>query len=206
MKSPSMKARTALTALLALLSLTPAWSQEAKTAPPAAGTAAAESPAHKYFGDVKLVNQDGQEVRLYTDLMQGKTVVINAMFATCTGACPVMSGTMAKIQDHLGDRVGKDVRLISITVDPVNDTPAKLKEYANRFHAKPGWQLLTGSKENVEAALRKLGQWTEDPSNHQTLFLIGNDRTGLWKKAFALAKPEEVLPIVDSVANDKGEG
>jgi protein SCO1/2 len=202
--------KTALTALLALaaalLVIPPAWSQEAKTAPAPPAAAAAESPAHKYFGDVKLVNQDGQEVRLYTDLMQGKTVVINAMFATCTGACPVMSGTMAKIQDHLGDRVGKDVRLISITVDPVNDTPAKLKEYANRFHAKPGWQLLTGSKENVEAALRKLGQWTEDPSNHQTLFLIGNDRTGLWKKAFALAKPEEVLPIVDSVANDKGEG
>jgi protein SCO1/2 len=202
-----MKSKTALTALLALLSLAPAWSQEAKTAPaPSAPEAAAESPAHKYFGDVKLVNQDGQEVRLYTDLMQGKTVIINAMFATCTGACPTMSGTMAKIQDHLGDRVGKDVRLISITVDPVNDTPAKLKEYANRFHAKPGWQLLTGSKENVEAALRKLGQWTEDPSNHQTLFLIGNDRTGLWKKAFALAKPEEVLTVVDSVANDKGEG
>jgi protein SCO1 len=198
--------KIALASLLALTVLAPAWSQD-KTAPaPAAPNAAAESPAHKYFGDVKLVNQDGQEVRLYTDLMQGKTVVINAMFATCTGACPVMSGTMAKIQDHLGDRVGKDVRLISITVDPVNDTPAKLKEYANRFHAKPGWQLLTGSKENVEAALRKLGQWTEDPSNHQTLFLIGNDRTGLWKKAFALAKPEEVLPIVDSVANDKGEG
>jgi protein SCO1/2 len=98
------------------------------------------------------------------------------------------------------------VRLISITVDPVNDTPAKLKEYANRFHAKPGWHLLTGSKENVEAALRKLGQWTEEPANHQNLFLIGNDRTGLWKKAFALAKPEEVLPVVDSVVNDKGEG
>ena len=81
------------------------------------------------------------------------------MFTTCTGACPVMSGTMAKIQDHLGDRVGKDVRLISISVDPVNDTPAKLKEYAARFHARPGWYFLTGSKENVEAALRKLGQW-----------------------------------------------
>jgi protein SCO1 len=193
-----MKARILSLPLLALLALAPAWSQEPK--------AAAESPAHKYFGDVKLVNQDGKEVRLYSDLMQGKTVVINAMFATCTGACPVMSGTMAKIQDHLGDRVGKDVRLISITVDPVNDTPAKLKEYANRFHAKPGWSLLTGSKENVEAALRKLGQWVDDPANHQTLFLIGNDRTGLWKKAFALAKPEEVLPVVDSVVDDKGEG
>ncbi|HEV2851475.1 MAG TPA: SCO family protein [Thermoanaerobaculia bacterium] len=195
------KISIAVTALFAALALAPAWGQDEK-----APAAPADSPAHKYFGDVKLINQDGKEMRLYTDLMQGKTVVINAMFATCTGACPVMSGTMAKIQDHLGDRVGKDVRLISITVDPVNDTPAKLKEYANRFHAKPGWYLLTGSKENVEAALRKLGQWVDDPASHQTLFLIGNDRTGLWKKAFALAKPEEVLPVVDSVVNDKGEG
>ncbi len=188
-----------LLSLVSLLSLTPAWGQETK-AP------AADSAAHNYFGDVKLVNQDGQEMRLYTDLMQGKTVVINAMFTSCTGACPVMSGTMEKIQSHLGDRVGKDVHLISISVDPVNDTPAKLKEYAGRFHAKPGWYLLTGSKENVEAALRKLGQWVDVPANHQNLYLIGNDRTGLWKKAFALAKPEEVLPIVDSVVNDKGEG
>lgn len=191
--------KTVVSVFLSLLSLAPAWSQEAK-AP--ADTAA----AHKYFGDVKLVNQDGKEMRLYSDLMQGKTVVINAMFASCTGACPVMSGTMEKIQNHLGDRVGKDVNLISISVDPVNDTPAKLKEYAGRFHAKPGWYLLTGSKENVEAALRKLGQWVDVPSNHQNLYLIGNDRTGLWKKAFALANPEEILPIVDSVANDKGEG
>jgi protein SCO1 len=191
--------KTVLSVFLSLLSLAPAWGQEAK-AP------AAESAAYKYFGDVKLVNQDGQEMRLYSDLMQGKTVVINAMFTSCTGACPVMSGTMEKIQNHLGDRVGKDVNLISISVDPVNDTPAKLKEYAGRFHAKPGWYLLTGSKENVEAALRKLGQWVDVPSNHQNLYLIGNDRTGLWKKAFALAKPEEILPVVDSVVNDKGEG
>lgn len=188
-----------LLSLVSLLSL-PAWSEDTK-APETLGSA-----AYKYFGDVKLVNQDGQEMRLYSDLMQGKTVVINAMFTSCTGACPVMSGTMEKIQNHLGDRVGKDVHLLSISVDPVNDTPAKLKEYAGRFHAKPGWYLLTGSKENVEAALRKLGQWVDVPSNHQNLYLIGNDRTGLWKKAFALAKPEEVLPVVDSVVNDKGEG
>ena len=102
--------------------------------------------------------------------------------------------------------MGKDVRLISITVDPVHDTPAKMKEYAARFHARPGWYFLTGSKENVEAAMRKLGQWVDEPSNHQSLLLIGNDRTGLWKKAFALAPVEELLPVVDSVVNDKGEG
>ena len=183
--------------LLSLSSLTPAWSQETPAVP-------ADTAAHKYFGDVKLVNQDGQEMRLYSDLMQGKTVVINAMFTSCTGACPVMSGTMEKIQSHLGDRVGKDVHLISISVDPVNDTPAKLKEYASGFNARPGWFFLTGKPEDVQAALGKLGQAVETPEAHQNLFLIGNDRTGLWKKAMGLAAPEEILPIVDSVVNDRG--
>ena len=86
----------------------------------------------------------------------------------------------------------------------MNDTPAKLAEYATRFKAKPGWYFLTGSKENVEEALRKLGQKAGNREDHQNLFLIGNDRTGLWKQAFGLAKPEEIVPIVDSVVNDRG--
>jgi protein SCO1/2 len=164
------------------------------------------SPAQKYFGDVPLVNQDGKEMRLYSDLIKDKVVVIDVMFTSCTGVCPVMSSTFAKIQNRLGDRLGKDVHLISISVDPVNDTPARLKEYAARFNAKPGWYFVTGPKENVDAALRKLGQYVENREAHQNLFLIGNDRTGLWKKAFGLAKPEEIFPVVDSVLNDKGEG
>jgi protein SCO1 len=162
------------------------------------------SAAQKYFGDVKLINQDGQEMRFYSDLIKDKIVVIDVLFSACTGACPLMSATFAKLQDHLGDRVGKDVYLLSVSVDPVHDTPAKLKELAGRFHARPGWYFLTGPKENVETALRKLGQWVEDPTDHQTVFLIGNDRTGLWKKAFGLAKPEELFPVVDSVVNYKG--
>jgi protein SCO1/2 len=187
--------KLAIVAILSLLTLPSAWGQA--PASPAAG-------AQKYFGDLKLVDQNGREVNLYPDLMKDKTVVINVMFTACTGACPVMSTTFSKIQQHLPDRVGKDVHLISISVDPVNDTPAKLKEYAGRFNAGPGWYFLTGSKENVEAALRKLGQYVETPAAHQSLFLIGNDKTGLWKKAFGLAKPEEILPVVDSVVNDKG--
>jgi protein SCO1/2 len=184
--------KLAIVSVLSLLVLPAAWSQE-----PAAG-------AHKYFGDLKLVDQNGKEMNLYTDLMKDKIVVIDVMFTACTGACPVMSTTFSKIQQHLGDRVGKDVNLISISVDPVNDTPAKLKEYAKRFNAGPGWYFLTGPKEDVDAALRKLGQYVETPAAHQSLFLIGNDKTGLWKKAFGLAKPEEILPVVDSVVNDKG--
>jgi len=189
-----------IAATLVCLSLAPAQGQGPASSP----EPAEPSPAHKYFGDVKLVNQDGQEMRLYSDLLKERTVVIDAMFTSCTGACPVMSATFAKLQEHLGDRLGKDVYMISISVDPVNDTPAKLKEYAARFRARPGWYFLTGSKENVDAALRKLGQWVESREAHQNLFLIGNDRTGLWKKALGLARPEEIFTIVDSVVNDRG--
>jgi protein SCO1/2 len=160
--------------------------------------------ARRYFTDVQLVNQNGDTMRLYSDLIDGKVVIINTFFASCTGSCPVMAGSFAEIQKHLGDRVGKDVYLISISVDPTEDTPAKLKEYASRFHARPGWYFLTGTKANVELALRKLGQYVEDRNNHFNVIIIGNQRTGLWKKAFGLAKPGDLFPIVDSVVNDKG--
>ena len=163
---------------------------------------AARNPAHAYFGDVPLVDQDGKALRLYSDLIQGRTVVIDVMFTGCTGACPVMSRTFAHVQDWLGDRLGKDVYLISISVDPVNDTPAKLKEYAAGFKAKPGWFFLTGKPEDVHAALGKLGQAVENPESHKNLFLIGNDRTGLWKKALGIAAVDEVVEVVNSVVND----
>jgi len=161
------------------------------------------SPAQKYFTDVVLVNQDGREMRLYSDLLKGRIVIINAFFTTCQGSCPVMARTFALIQDRLGDRLGRDVFLISVTVDPATDTPAKLKEYAERFKAKPGWHLLTGKKENVDAALYKLGQYVENKDSHLSIMIVGNEPTGLWKKAFGLAKPEEIIKVIESVLNDR---
>jgi protein SCO1/2 len=160
--------------------------------------------ARNYFTDVQLVNQDGDTMRLYSDLISGKVVIINSFFASCAGSCPLMAGNFARIQEHLGDRLGKDVCLISISVDPLVDTPAKLKEYAGRYHARHGWYFLTGKKANVDFALQKLGQFVEDKSDHLNVIIIGNERTGLWKKAFGLAKPDDLIPIVDSVLNDKG--
>jgi cytochrome oxidase Cu insertion factor (SCO1/SenC/PrrC family) len=160
--------------------------------------------ARQYFGDIRLVDQDGRERRLYDDLMAGKTVVIDVMFTTCSGVCPILSRNLERVQEALGDRVGRDVHLISISVDPETDTPARLKEYAARYKAGPGWYFLTGPKADVDAALRKLGQWVANPQAHQNLILIGNDRTGLWKKAFGLADPTEILTVVESVVNDRG--
>jgi protein SCO1 len=162
------------------------------------------SPAEKYFTDVELLNQDGEKVRLYTDVLKGKTVVINAFFTTCTSVCPPMNRSMEKIQQALGDRVGRDVFLVSLTVDPATDTPARLKEYAAKFHAGRGWTFLTGKKENLDWALYKLGQYVEDKESHKTVIIVGNEATGLWKKAFGMAKAEELIEIVRGIADDKG--
>jgi len=167
-------------------------------------TTAEESPAQKYFTDVELLNQDGKKVRFYSDVLKGKTVVVNAFFTTCTSVCPPMNRNMEKIQEVLGDRVGRDVFLVSMTVDPETDTPARIKDYARKFHAGPGWIFLTGKKENLDWALYKLGQYVEQKDDHKTIFIIGNEPTGLWKKAFGMANVAELVQVVESVVNDKG--
>ncbi len=163
----------------------------------------AESQAKKYFTDVVLVNQNGEKMRLYSDLLQGKTVIIDSFFATCQGSCLPMNRNLQKVQEALGDRIGKDVNILSISVDPTVDTPPMLKAYAQKLNAKPGWYFLTGDKENVEFALKKLGQFVDDKQDHLNIFIIGNDRTGLWKKAFGLAKSEDIVKVVESVVNDQ---
>jgi cytochrome oxidase Cu insertion factor (SCO1/SenC/PrrC family) len=160
------------------------------------------SAAQHYFTDVLLLNQDGREMKFYSDLIKGKVVVINPMFTSCNGVCPPMTRNMEKIQEWLGDRLGKDVNLISFTVDQINDTPPVLKEFSAKYHARPGWYFITGKKENHEIALKKLGQWVETREGHSNIILVGNDRTGLWKKAFGLAKPEDLIAVVESVLND----
>ena len=168
----------------------------------AARTLQEPSSAQKYFTDVELIDQDGKALRLYSDLIKGKVVIINAMFTSCKGVCPPMTHNMEQIQDWLGNRLGKDVRLLSFSVDPDTDTPPVLKEFASKYHARPGWHFLTGKKENLEFALRKLGQYVEVREDHTNIFIIGNDRTGLWKKAFGLAQPDSLIKVIESVLED----
>ena len=187
--------------LAGLLSPVSGWAQSGATEKSAD---AKPSPAHKYFTDVPLIDQDGKELRLYSDLIKDKVVIINSMFTSCNSVCPPMTLNLQRIQDWLGDRLGKDVVIISLSVDPAVDSPQVLKEFAKKYKAKPGWHFLTGKKENLEFALRKFGQYVESRDDHYTLMLIGNDRTSLWKKALGMARPDALIEIVESVINDQG--
>lgn len=160
--------------------------------------------ALKYFTDVPLVTENGDQVRFYSDLLKDKVVVINTFFGTCHGICPVSSAVLSSLQNRLGDRLGKDVFLLSFSVDPENDTPEKLRAYGEQFHSKPGWLFLTGKKENVALALHKLGEKAERKEDHLTVFLVGNNRTGLWKKVMAPGlTADKLMTIVESVIQDK---
>lgn len=167
------------------------------------GSTDEQSATQKYFTDVVLINQNGKEMRLYSDLLKGKVVIINSFFATCPGSCLPMERNLEKLQQAFGAHVGNDVHIISISVDPTVDTPENLKEYAKKLNARPGWYFLTGEKQNVEFALKKFGHLVANKQDHLNIFIIGNERTGLWKKAFGLARSDELVKVVESVLNDQ---
>ncbi|HEX8422656.1 MAG TPA: SCO family protein [Pyrinomonadaceae bacterium] len=149
-----------------------------------------------YFPNHVLLTQDNQPVRFYEDLLKGKVALINFMFTTCKGVCSPMTANLAKVQQQLGDRLGKEVVMLSFTVDQETDTPAVLKKYADSFKARPGWYFLTGKKENLDWVLYKLGGYVEDKNAHNLKVIIGNEATGEWQKLHAMANPNEIAAAV----------
>ncbi len=165
-----------------------------------------ETPAEKaasYFPNTLLLTQDNKPVHFFDDLLKGKIVLINFMFTTCTGVCPAMTSNLLKVQDYLGERVGRGVNMISISVDPTVDTPEALKKYSDNFKVKTGWYFLTGKKEDVDLVLRKVGGFVKDKNDHTSLLIIGNVETGEWMKVFAMTRPAEIADMVIKLAKSK---
>lgn len=166
-------------------------------------SATTTKPAEQYFTDIELVNQTGQTQRFYQDLLKDKVVIIHSFFTSCKSACPVSMRLMADIYARFGHQMGKELHIISISLDPNTDTPFKLQAYAEELKIGKGWQLISGNKENVDFALKKLGHYVADIEAHKNTIIIGNETTGLWKKAFLLAKPEAMDEVIKAVLTDK---
>jgi cytochrome oxidase Cu insertion factor (SCO1/SenC/PrrC family) len=161
------------------------------------------SADENYFTNVMLIDQNGNNKQLFTDLMKDKIVIINAFFTECKGVCPVMSNNLEKIQQYLGDQMGKTVNIISMTVDYKTDQPYILKPYAEAYKAKEGWYFITGEKANIELALKKLGKAVAGREQHDAIFLVGNLKTKLWKKVNGLAPINQIIEVIETVINDK---
>ena len=149
--------------------------------------------------DLLLLNQDGKKIRFYSDLVKDKVVAINFIFTTCTTACPLLSATFSNVQELMGDRFGRDFYLISISVDPVIDTPERLKAMATKFNAGPGWTFITGEREEIVKLLRALGASALRKKDHTPLVLIGNDTRGVWTRTYGLAQPVQIERVIDGM-------
>src|SRR3989338_9503006 len=110
-----------------------------------------------YFPNISLINQDGEKLRFYDDMIKDKIVAINFMYATCHDACPLETAKLRQVQEALGDRVGKDIFMYSISITPEMDTPETLKTYMEKFNVGPGWQFLTGKEADITLLRTKLG-------------------------------------------------
>ena len=164
-----------------------------------ANPASAAKRGAEYFTNAPLVNQDGETLRFYEDVIKGKVVSINFMFTSCGDSCPLETAKLRKVQQLLGAHVGKDVYMYSITVDPERDTPAALKAYMQKFNIGPGWQFLTGKKEDIDLIRKKLGMYSEDEdelSDHQINFVLGNETTGQWLKRTPFDLPETLTSVL----------
>lgn len=150
--------------------------------------------------DVPVLTQDGARAHFYSDLVQGKTVAINFVYTTCTTVCPVLGASFASLQEALGERAGREVFLLSVSVDPATDTPERLKAWGARHGAGPGWTLVTGARPDVVRLLRALGVSTGRKEDHPPLVVLGDDLRGVWRRAYGLAPLAELLDALKTAA------
>ena len=199
--------------LLAFMALTVnAQKKSAKSAPsscchpPATAHAASEASAKSpkmEIPDVAVLDQDGNKLHFYTDLVKDKTVAINFIFTNCTTICPPLAATFARLQKEMGDKVGKDVHLISISVDPVTDTPERLKAWGAKFKAGAGWTFVTGDKQEMDKLLNALGAAVSKREDHTPAMIIGNDAKGVWTRTYGLAKTGQIVGLITDVMAGK---
>ena len=150
--------------------------------------------------DTVLVDQNGREHRFYTDLVKGNLVLMNAIYTSCQGSCPIQTTVFARVQKLLGDRLGKDVRMISVSLDPLTDTPEKLRAFMEQQKVDPeGWLFLTGPRPAVVEVLEAMDLYSPVPEEHTPIAAIGNEPAGLWMKTINLTAPAEILKRLEYV-------
>lgn len=148
----------------------------------AASPAEARRWGSDYFPNVPVVTQDGKTLSFYDDVIKGKIVVVSFLYTTCRDVCPLTSARLAQVQERLGDKFGRDVFFVSLSIDPETDTPALLKAQADALRARPGWLFLTGKREDIDQVRYKLGERSRSLTEHRNEVLLGNDRTGEWAR------------------------
>jgi cytochrome oxidase Cu insertion factor (SCO1/SenC/PrrC family) len=156
--------------------------------------------------DIEVVNQDGQHVRFNSQVVEGRIAIVTGFFTTCSSMCPITQEKLSQVAKLLGPRLGKDVVIVSVSVDAENDTPARMKDWAEKFHIGTGWTLLSGNRDEVNTLLKLLGLFVELRQRHQSALMVGSAATGWvrissWTPSEKLAKLAETMSAAKPVAS-----
>jgi protein SCO1/2 len=158
----------------------------------------------QHLPNVELTTHEGRSVRFYDDLVKGKAVAINFMYTACVEKCPMATMNLVAVKQALGTRMGRDVTILSITLDADRDTPEALRDYMRVHGAEgPGWYFLTGRRDDIERLRRRLGAYELDPvldadrSQHAGIVILGNEPQARWKAVSALVKPVRIRQAIE---------
>jgi protein SCO1/2 len=156
-----------------------------------------------HLPNVELVAHTGRRVRFYDDLVRDKKVIINFMYATCDGICPRVMANLVRVRQLLGERVGREIFMYSITLKPKEDSPEVLRNYAERHGVRDAdWLFLTGAPGDIDHLRRSLGFAYRDPvedadvSNHAGMLRFGVEALTRWAACPGMANPEHIARTI----------
>jgi cytochrome oxidase Cu insertion factor (SCO1/SenC/PrrC family) len=165
--------------------------------------AAGEEKARSYFTDLEVIDQNGKRLRFYSDVLKDRVLLINFIFTSCMDACPLMTQRLIQTRELLVDAVKDDIWFVSISIDPERDTPEAMKAFAEKQGAdETRWMWLTGTKQNLDFIVKRLGQYTDEIEAHSTLMLAANTRTRHWTRVMPMVPPAGIAEQMRALAEE----
>lgn len=179
------------------------------------GAGRPRAPSPPSFPNLPVLTHEGKSVRFYDDLVRGRTVVFNMMYTVCTGVCPISTANLLQVQQALGPRLGRDVFMYSMTLQPQFDDARALRGYMQRYGIQPGWTYLTGKLADMDLLRRELGFVDSDPvadsdlRTHTGMVRAGNDALNRWLMVPAFSSADRIVGavqrlVVNGQAGDHG--
>jgi len=146
--------------------------------------------------DLEVLNQDGKRLQFKSGAIGDRIVALTFTYTNCTTICPVLDSIFVRLQDLVGPNLGKDVALLTLSIDPVNDSPARLKQHAAKLKAKPGWTFLTGKKTDIDNILKGLDVYAPDIYDHPPAVFVGDAKKNVWKRLYGFPSAEKIMAMI----------